>query len=80
MARIKKTARLVAGIVLSCLTAVLAALALFWALVCFLGGPDGRVGSSGSLAFGSVFLLLGCGLTGLSVLGLRKIGSLRSKQ
>jgi len=30
---------------------------LAWSLVCFAGGPDGKIGSSDSLLFGGIFLL-----------------------
>ena len=44
-------------IVLSILFLAVGVSALVWSLVCFVGGPDGKVGSSDSLVFGTVFLL-----------------------
>lgn len=57
------------------LMAALALLMLLWSFFCFFGGPDGRAGSSESIAFGLFFLVVGCGLMVLSVFGLRKIRS-----
>ena len=44
-------------IVLSLLSLAVGVSALVWSLVCFTGGPDGKLGSSDSLVFGVVFLL-----------------------
>ena len=44
-------------IVLSIMFLAVGVSALVWSLVCFSGGPDGKVGSSDSLVFGAVFLL-----------------------
>ena len=44
-------------IVLSLLSLAVGVSALVWSLVCFAGGPDGKLGSSDSLVFGAVFLL-----------------------
>ena len=44
-------------IVLSILFLAVGVSALVWSLVCFAGGPDGKLGSSDSLVFGTVFLL-----------------------
>lgn len=44
-------------IVLSITFLAIGVSALVWNLVCFAGGPDGKVGSSDSLVFGAVFLL-----------------------
>ena len=45
-------------IVLSLLSLAVGVSALVWSLVCFAGGPDGKLGSSDSLVFGAVFLLV----------------------
>ena len=44
-------------IVLSILFLAVGVSALVWSLVCFAGGPDGKVGNSDSIVFGAVFLL-----------------------
>lgn len=35
---------------------------ILWSFVCFLGGPDGKIGSLESIGFGLVFLLIGGGV------------------
>jgi hypothetical protein len=44
-------------IVLSILFLAVGVSALVWSLFCFVGGPDGKLGSSDSLVFVAVFLL-----------------------
>ena len=44
-------------IILSILLLAVGVSALVWSLVCFAGGPDGKLGSSDPLVFGTVFLL-----------------------
>jgi len=34
---------------------------LLWGVFCYLGGPDGRIGSLDSIIYGSVFLAAGLG-------------------
>lgn len=68
------------GCILLVLLAILALLILLWSLVCFLGGPEGRIGSPESIAFGGVYLLVGGGLMALSVFGLRRIRSSGSER
>ena len=70
-----RTVMRIVGCVLLGLLAILALLILLWSLVCFLGGPEGRIGSSESFAFGGVYLLVGGGLMALSVFGLRRMRS-----
>ena len=53
----KKSWMNVLRIVLSILFLALGVSALVWSLVCFVGGPDGKVGSSDPLVFGAAFLL-----------------------
>ena len=38
--------------------ALVGVLAWAWSLFCFAGGPDGRIGSRGSILYGSGFMLL----------------------
>ena len=35
-------------------------LSILWSLVCFLGGPDGKIGSKESIVWGLGFLVVGC--------------------
>jgi len=70
---------LIVGGILFASLAILAVLILLWSVCCFLGGPDGRIGSPESFAFGAVYFFAGSFLMYLAVLGLRKINSLRRK-
>ena len=35
-------------------------LSILWSLACFLGGPDGKIGSKESIIWGLGFLVVGC--------------------
>jgi hypothetical protein len=34
-------------------------LLIFWSLICFLGGPDGHIGTLESIGYGFLFLVIG---------------------
>lgn len=38
---------------------ILGGLLMLWSLICFLGGPDGRIGTPESIGFGFLFLVIG---------------------
>lgn len=38
---------------------VLGVLAIIWSVLCFIGGPDGQIGTKNSIIFGVVFLFAG---------------------
>jgi hypothetical protein len=53
------------GLVLLLIAGLLVCVGVFgllWSLFCFLGGPDGRIGSWESFAFGGFFLVMGTAL------------------
>jgi hypothetical protein len=65
----------VIGVPLDCV----GGLALLWSLFCFLGGPDGKIGSWDAIAFGSVFGTIGIVFVAVGVLlGKRGLRLLRS--
>lgn len=46
---------------------VAGALGLLWSLVCFLGGPDGKIGSWESLVFGAGFFAVSSAIAAVGV-------------
>lgn len=57
---------------------IIGGFSLLWSFFCIMGGPDGRTGSSDSIKFGMVFLILG--LTSIiSIWGIGKIKFLNKK-
>jgi hypothetical protein len=55
----KTTARGIVFRIVPIFLIVLGALCVLWSLVCFIGGPDGKIGSKESIITGSIFLISG---------------------
>ena len=53
--------------------AAIGGLLTLWSLICFLGGPDGRIGSAESVVFGLLFLFAGLVFAFLAFLCKRKL-------
>ena len=53
--------------------AAIGGLLTLWSLICFLGGPEGRIGSAESVVFGLLFLFVGLVFVFLSFLCKRKL-------
>jgi hypothetical protein len=49
----------IALLILKIFLIALGALCVLWSLVCFAGGPDGKIGSKESIVFGLIYLIAG---------------------
>ena len=54
---------------------ILGGLLLFWSFICFLGGPDGRIGTPESIGYGFLFLAI----DGFIIYVGRRLGRISSK-